>query len=114
MKGAWTRCVKNLQKEAQIGQDLIPLSGDVSDKTEFIGCNSCIESLQLYYENVEDQTEKLAEKVGDSDKELIKELVSENETLCDEVIECVTKLKQFKGKFSAVKIKQTEANKVMG
>ena len=70
MEGAWTRYVKNLQKKIQIGQDLIPLSGDVSDKTEFIRCNSCIESLQLFYENVENQTEKLA----DSDKELNIEL----------------------------------------
>ena len=85
-------------KRRQIGWDRMPLSGDVSDKTEFIRCNSCTESLQLYYENVENQTEKLAETVEDSDKELTIELVSENDTICDEVIECVTKLKLFKGK----------------
>ena len=99
LKGVRTRYVKTLQKETKTGQDLIPVSGDVSDETEFmIRCNSSIERLQLYYEKVENQTEKLAEAVGDSDKELIKQLVIENETICDEAMECVTQLKMFKEK----------------
>ena len=74
-----------------------------------IRCNSSIERLQLYNEKFENQTEKLAETVGDSDKELIKQLVIENETICDEAMECVTHLKMFKEKVSAAKLKQIEA-----
>ena len=46
-----------------------------------IRCNNCIERLQLYYGKVQNQTEKLAETIGGSGVELIKELVSENETM---------------------------------
>ena len=89
-----SRYVKTLQKETKIVQDLIPVSSDVSEETEFmIRCNSIIKRIQLYYEKVENQTEKLAEAAGDSDKELIKQLVIENETICDEAMECVTHLK---------------------
>ena len=115
LKGVRTRYVKTLQKETKIGQDLIPVSGDVSDETEFmIRCNSSIERLQLYYEKVENQTEKLAEAVGDSDKELIKQLVIENETICDEAMECVTQLKMFKEKVSEAKLKKIEAKESHG
>ena len=75
LRGVRTRYVNTLQKETKIGKDLIPVFGDVSDETEFMTrCNSSIERLQLYYEKAENQTEKLAEAVGDSDKELIKQL----------------------------------------
>ena len=79
LKGVRTRYVNTLQKETKLGQDLIPISGDVSDEIEFmIRCNSIIERIQLYHEKVENQTEKLAEAVDDSDEELIKQIVSEN------------------------------------
>ena len=47
-------------------------------------------------------------------EELIKELVSENETSCDEALECVTNLKQFKEKVCVVKVKKSEAKRSHG
>ena len=79
-----------------------------------IRCNSSIERLQFYYEKVENQTEKLDEAVGDSDKRLIKQLVIENETICDEAMECVTQLKMFKEKVSEAKLKKIEAKESHG
>ena len=115
LKGVRTRYVNTLQKETKLGQDLIPISGDVSDETEFmIRCNSSIERLQLYHEKVENQTEKLAEALGDSDEELIKQIVSENEVICDQAMECVTHLKMFKEKVSAKKVKKIEAKESHG
>ena len=63
-----------------------------------IRCNSSVERIQLYLEKVEKHTEKLAEAVGDSDEELIKQIVSENEVICDQAMECVTHLKCLKKK----------------
>ena len=91
--------LNSTQNETKLGQDLIPISGDVSDETEFmIRCNSSIERIKLYHQKVENHTEKLAEAVGDSDEELIKQIVSENEVICDQAMECVTHLKMFKEK----------------
>ena len=67
------------KKRQTLAKDLIPVSGDVSDETEFmVRFNTCIERLQLYHNTVENQTGKVAEAEGDSDKELIKQLVSKN------------------------------------
>ena len=81
------------KKRQKLAKDLIAVSGDVSDENEFmIRFNTCIESLQLYHNKVENQTGKVAEAVGDSDKELIKKLVSKNLTIWDEAMECVKHL----------------------
>ena len=115
LKGIRTRYVNTLQKETKLGQDLIPISGDVSDEIEFmIRCNSSIERLQLYHEKVENQTEKLAEALGNSEKELNKQIVSENEVICDQAMECVTHLKMFKEKVSAKNVKKIEAKENHG
>ena len=107
LTGVRTRYVNILRMETQIGQELLGSSGDVSDETELIvKCNSCIDRLQLYCEKVENQTEKLAEAVGDSNPELINQLVSENESVCDRAMECVMNLKQLKDKISVTKVKK--------
>ena len=109
LTGVRTRYVNILRKETQIGQELLGSSGDVSDETELIvRCNCCIDRLQLYSKKVENQTEKLAEAVSDSDPELINQLVSENESVYDRAMECVMNLKQLKDKISVAKVQKTE------
>ena len=109
LSGVRTRYVNILQKETQIGQEILGCFGDVSDETELIvRCNCCNDRLQLYSEKVENPAEKLAEAVSDSDPELINQLVSENESVCDRAMECVMNLKQLKDKISVAKGQMTK------
>ena len=68
--------------------------------------NSCAEIMQLYSDKVENQTEKLADAVGDFDTEFTNQLVAENETVCDKAIKCIPCLKQFEEPMSMKKGKE--------
>ena len=110
IKGVRTRYVNILKKETKLGEDL-----GLSDENDIIvKCNSCIERLQLYCDKVEIQTEKLAEAIGDSDKDLTEQLVSENASICDKAIDCVTNLKQFKDEISMAKEKKAATKEKYG
>ena len=58
-------------------------------------CN-CVERLQIHCDKVENQIDKLDEAIGDTDKELSEQLVTENGSICDKAIECALNLKQMK------------------
>ena len=74
---------------------------------------SCVERLQLYSDEVENQTKILAYAVGDSDTKYMNLLVTENETVCDKAIECMSRLKQFGETISVKKEKKAEAKENM-
>ena len=70
--------------------------------------------MQLYSDKVENQTEKLADAVGDFDTEFTNQLVAENETVCDKAIKCIPRLKQFEETMSMKKVKKADAKEKYG
>ena len=68
----------------------------------------------MYSDKVENQTEKLADDIGDSDTDYTEQLVIENETVCHKAIECISRLKQFEETISVKKVEKTEAKEKYG
>lgn len=115
LKGVRTRYVNILTKETQIGLDILASDIELIDETELtLKINKCIERLQSYCEKVENQTDKLAEAIGDSDTELTQQLITENESVCDKAMDCVLNLKQSKEEISLTKVKEAEAKEKVG
>ncbi|MCG8046011.1 MAG: hypothetical protein N0E48_10190 [Candidatus Thiodiazotropha endolucinida] len=104
-----------LNKETNTASQILVCDPDSEDEKEFMPkVNKCIERLQIYSEKVEHQTDKLAEAIGDSDTELISQLVVENEEICDGAMDYILNLKQFKEKISIVKAKSVEEKERYG
>ena len=94
LKGVRTRYVNILKKETANASDLLATAEYTVDETELIlKLNNCVERLQLYSDKVENPSEKLADAIGGSDTEYTNVLVTENETVCDQAIECISRLK---------------------
>ena len=92
LKGVRTRFVNILKKQTTVALELLIIDEYLVDETELIlKIKSCVERLQLYSDKVENQTEKLADAIGDSDTDFTEQL----ETVCDKAIECISRLKQF-------------------
>ena len=109
LKGVRTRYVNTLKKETKVGLDLLSIDTGFIDETELIlKINNCVEPLQLYCDKVENQSEKLAEAVGDKDSDLTDLLVAENESVCDKALKCALNLKHFKETVSMSMLKATE------
>ena len=107
LKGVRTRYVNILKKETAIALDLLATAEYTVDETELIlKLNNCVERLQLYSDKVENQSEKLADAIGGSDTEFTNILVTENETVCDQAVECISRLKQFEEAISTKKVKE--------
>lgn len=115
LKGVRTRYVNMLKKETDVGLDLLSRDIKVSDETELIlSINRCVERLQLYCDKVENQTDKLADALGDKDEDLTERLITENEYVCEKAIECSSNLKQFKEGFTMTKTKESAAKEKVG
>ena len=115
LKGVRTRYVNILKKETAIALDLLATAEYTVDETELIlKLNNCVERLQLYSDKVENQSEKLADAIGGSDTEFTNILVTENETVCDQAVECISRLKQFEEAISTKKLKKEEAKEKYG
>lgn len=115
LKGVRTRYVNILKKETKVGLDLLGIDTGLIDETELIlKINSCVERLQLYCDKVENQTERLAEAIADTDTELTNLLVTENESVCDKALECVLNLKHFKESKTMSTVKMTEKKEKYG
>ena len=56
----------------------------------------------------------MADAIGGSDTEYTNILVTENETVCDQAIECIPRLKQFEEAISTKKVKKEEAKEKYG
>ena len=109
LKGVRTRYINILKKETKCALEILSYDVVLFDETELIlKINNCVEKLQFYCDKVENQTDKLAEAIGDSDKELSEQLVTENESICDKAIECVLNLKQMKDEISQNKAKEAD------
>ena len=112
LKDVRTRFVK---KETTVALELLAIDEYLVDETELIlKIKSCVERLQLYSDKVENQTEKLADAIGDSDTDFTKQLVTETETVCDKAIECLSRLKQFEEIISVKKVEKTVAKEKYG
>ena len=84
LKGVRTRYINTLKKRNREQFGLLSVDVGLVDESELIfKVNSCVERLQLYCDKVENQTEKLAEAVGDSDAELTAVIIDENESICE-------------------------------
>ena len=115
LKGVRTRYVSILKKETAIALDLLAAAEYTVDKTELIlKLYYCVEWLQLYSDKVENQSEKLADAIGGSDTEYTNILVTENETVCDQSIKCISRLKQLEEAISTKKVKNEEAKEKYG
>ena len=97
LKGVRTRYVNILKKETHIGLEILASDVKLFDETELtLKINNCIDRLQIYCDKVENQTDKLAEALGDKETEFSEQLVTENGTICDRAIECALNLKKMK------------------
>ena len=115
LKGVRTRFVNILKKETTVALELLATDVYLVDETELIlKIKSCVDRLQLYSDKVENQTEKLADAIGDSDTDFTEQLVTENETVCDKAVECISRLKQFEEIISVKKLEKTEAKEKYG
>ena len=115
LKGVRTRYINILQKEMQCGLDILASDLELIDDTELIlSVNKCVERLQLYCDKVENQTDKLAEAIGNKDADLSEQLVSENASICDKAMECALNLKQLKDEFNLSKTKASEEKETVG
>lgn len=115
LKGVRTRYINILKKETTVASHILACDPDSEDEREFIPkINKCIDRLQIYCEKVENQTDKLAEAIGESDKELISQLVVENEEMCDGAMEYILNLKQFKETISIAKAEVAEEKEKYG
>ena len=70
--------------------------------------------IKIYCDKVENQTDKLAEAIGDTDKELSEQLVIENGSICDKAIECALNLKQMKDEICLTKAKEADVKEKVG
>ena len=67
------RFLNTLTTEIKNGRDIFSCDRDKIDIEEFIGkINKCIEKVENYSHKHESQTEKLAEKIGDTESEFNK------------------------------------------
>ena len=62
----------------------------------------------------ENQSDKLAEAFGDTNKELSEQLVIEKRSICDKATECVINLKQMKDAICFAKAKEVDVNQKVG
>ena len=70
--------------------------------------------MQLYSENVEIQTDKVAEVVDSSESELIAQLIAETNLVSDKDMNCVLDLKLFSDEINLTKAKTTEEKEKLG
>ena len=109
LKGVRTRFVNILKKETTVALELLAIDEYLVDETELIlKIKRCVERLQLYSDKVENHTEKLADAIGDSGTDFTEQLVTENETVCDKAIECISRLKQFEEIISVKKVEKKD------
>ena len=115
LKGVRTQYVNILKKETHIGLDILASDVKLFDETELtLKINNCIDRLQIYCDNVENQTDKLAEAIGDKEKELSEQLVTENGTICDRAIECALNLKKMKDEICLTKAIDADMKEKVG
>ena len=106
LKGVRTRYINILKNETHCGLEILASGIKLFDETELtLKINNCVERLQIYCDKVENQTDKLAEAIGDTEKELSEQLVTENGSICDKAIDCALNLKQMKDEICLTKAK---------
>ena len=115
LKGVRTRYIYILEKEIQCGSDILASDLELIDKTILIlSVNKCVERLQLYCDKVENQTDKLAEAIGNKDTDLSEQLVTENASICDKAMEYAINLKQLKDEINLTKTEAAETMEKVG
>ena len=77
-----TRFLNTLTNEIKNGRSMVSCEKDKIDIEEYIiKVNRCIEKIETYCCKLETQTERLAEKVEDKEKEFIEHCIDENQAL---------------------------------
>ena len=110
LKGLRTRVLNTLTNEIKNGRSMLLCEKDKIDIEEYIiKVNRCIEKIDTYCCKLETQTERLAEKVEDKEKEFIELCIDENQALSDSSEDCCADLKLFKEWLLKARVK-TEPN----
>ena len=115
LKGVRTRYVNILKKETHIGLGILASDVKLFDETELtLKINYCIIRLQINCDKVEIKTDKLAEAIGDKEKEFSEQLVTENGIICDRAIECALNLKRMNDEICLTKAKDADIKEKVG
>ncbi|KAH3847088.1 hypothetical protein DPMN_089402 [Dreissena polymorpha] len=97
IKGVRTRFFNVLEKEVCDGENFLDV--DISSLSlEESSCtrkqiNECKGKIDVYIEKLSNQSEKLAEALGDTDEELTNQLLQEDSTLSEKALSVSYKLK---------------------
>ena len=115
LKGVRTRYINIMKKETDCGLEILSSDVKLFDETDLtIKINNCVERLQIYCDKVENQSDKLGEAIGDTNKELSEQLVIENGSICDKAMECALNLKQMKDEICFAKVKEADVKEKVG
>lgn len=104
VKGVRTRFRNVLEKNVQIGKELLNTSVENYDiESQVSQINMCIQTIQIYSDKLEVQSEKLANVLEESDSEFLNEMTDNDCMLCTAAIECLIQLQQYKEELLARK-----------
>lgn len=115
LKGVRTRYVNILNKEVQVGVDLLNL--DVSSLTseELKGIqknvSECKSKIDTYVDKLSSQSEKLAQALGDTDDELTQQIMDDDSTLTDSALALFYKLKIMDESLREKQLEEKEKSK---
>lgn len=96
MKGVRTRFYNMLDKEVQTGVELLNLDVSTDECTRVRKqTNECKQKIDSYIEKLSNQSDKLAQAIGDSDEELLQSIIMDDSTLSEKALSIYYKLHTF-------------------
>jgi hypothetical protein len=97
LKGVRTRYRNILEKKIDESKRILVCDVEIDTiESALATTGMCCDTLKLYSEKLENQSEKLAAAIGEDDDEFIGKITEEDSTLCEEAIQCFMKLKHHR------------------
>ncbi|XP_053395705.1 uncharacterized protein LOC128555912 [Mercenaria mercenaria] len=97
LKGVRTRFRNVLKKNIEAAKELLKCDVEFCDIDRNISeTNKCMQSLKVYCEKLELQSEKLSGAVEETDTEFVQQITDEDSELCTDAVECCIILQQHK------------------
>ena len=113
LKGVRTRYINVLKRDIATGKDLLAISYESCDiEVNIADTTRCIKSLQVYSEKLEQQSEKLAIALDETDQEFVVQFTEEDSGLCAYAVECSIYLQQHKETLISEKEKRKDIEQV--
>ena len=107
LKGVRTRFPNSLNQEVLHGLTLLQSNMEQIDVEQCSKeINKCVEKIQTYCDKLENQTDRLADAIGEKEVELTQLLIEENKNVCDSAMECIINLHEFKAGLTKPRIKE--------